>query len=502
MPINLTPSQRRYAWVAGDLRYRLRNNQQIAKDAADEAFKTFLKFLLYCHRRFGKSDYGLTWLTEDCIKNPGSVSAYFAPVKEGLSDYIQPIIAQTYSDCPQDLQPVLDSSLTLHFPNGSTIIFRGSNNKSHRTKRGNAFRKVFIDEPRDVDELNVLLESVVLPSLFSTEGQVMLGSTPPDTEDHDLSTIKDQAEREGWYFHWDITQSAKSDPQDFPQDRIDQWRRETIDKAAWQREYMAVLTKDPTKTVIPEWSVNHEQPIERDEFFQFYHKYVSMDLGVKDKHAGIFGFYDFKRAVLFIESEFTLKDAEVLTKTIAQRVEDEEVRLGYQLLHDKENPLYKDLAVNEKVYRRIADNNNPLLVNDLNSDYGLDFFGTRKDELFAMINMTREWVNDDRIVVAPTCKELLGCLRNALWDKNKKELARSKVYGHFDALMALVYLVRNIDTQTNPVPKYYGKRYDTHGIPLNANAMPETQASKLAQIFKIKSPINDAREQFARGGGQ
>ncbi len=85
-------------------------------------------------------------------------------------------------------------------------------------------------------------------------------------------------------------------------------------------------------------------------------------------------------------------------------------------------------------------------------------------------------------------------------DENKKELARSKVYGHFDALMALVYLVRNIDTQTNPIPKYYGKRYDVHGIPVNARAEVPTQALELARIFNVKSDREAARERFARGG--
>lgn len=500
MQIVLQPDEIRAAWSIGELGYRLRENQKIARQAAAKAFEKFIKFMLYCHRRFGKSDFGLTWLTEDCVKNPGSVSAYFAPVKEGLSDYIQPIIAQVYSDCPEDMKPVLDASLTLHFPNGSTIIFRGSNNKSHRTKRGNAFRKVFIDEPRDVDELNVLLESVVIPSLFSTKGQVMLGTTPPDQEDHDLNEIKTQAEREGWYFHWDITQSAKSDPLDFPQERIDQWQRETVDKAAWLREYMAVLTKDPTKTVIPEWSYEYVQKAERDEYFPFYHKYVAMDTGVRDKTAAIFGFYDFRRARLFIEAEFTLKDAEVITDRIAREVKQHEYALEYQLTHDKTSDVYKNLAVNEKVYRRIADNNNLILINDLDSKHGLDFFPTRKDELIAMINELRELVKDGRVIVAPNCKELIGCLANGIWDKNKKELARSKTYGHFDALMALIYLVRNIDWFTNPIPKYYGKRYDIHNIPIGERQVIPTAVDSVRLAFQQKNNRDDMRERFAKNG--
>ena len=144
------------------------------------------------------------WLTEDCIQHPGSVSAFFAPVKEGLRDYILPIIAQTFSDCPPKFLPLLDANLTLDFPNGSKIIFRGSNNQQHRVRRGNSFRRVYIDEARDVDDLDTLLESVVIPSLFSVEGKVIIGSTPADIEDHPLHQIKVAAERDGWFYHCDI----------------------------------------------------------------------------------------------------------------------------------------------------------------------------------------------------------------------------------------------------------------------------------------------------------
>ena len=41
---------------------------------------------------------------------------------------------------------------------------------------------------------------------------------------------------------------------------------------------------------------------------------------------------------------------------------------------------------------------------------------------------------------------------------------RSKKYGHYDHLAALVYLVRGIDTNTNPIPKLYKINEDTHWI--------------------------------------
>ncbi|MDE2020352.1 MAG: terminase family protein [Patescibacteria group bacterium] len=488
-------SKTRAAWLIGELGYRYRQGQKVARQSWISASKKSIKFYIECNRRYGKSTFGLLWLAEDAIKFPGGSSAFFAPVKEGLKDYIVPIIEQTFGDCPRDLAPELDSTLTLNFPNGSKIVFRGSNMQQHRHRRGNAFRRVYIDEARDVDELNNLLESVVIPSLFSTEGRVIIGSTPADTEDHDLRQIREVAERDGWFFHSDIYDAMRYDPKDFPSERVEQWKRETLDSVAWEREYLAKWVKDPTKIIVPEWDDKYvlTEPI-RDQFFPHYQKYVAMDLGVRDKTAAIFGYYDFKRAKLVIESEFCLQDSAVRTDTIAAMIKSVEESLDYQRVHERGVRLEQK----DRVHLRVADNNNPLLINDLNSLHGLDFFPTRKDELPAMINLTREMVKDGRILIDKTCHELLGCLRNAIWDKNKRELARSKVYGHFDALMALVYLVRNLDTTSNPIPQHFGKSPYSHAIQMKSFE-PSTGAYQLARIFNVQTDAEKSRENFIGG---
>lgn len=455
-----------------------------------------------CTRRLGKSTWGLLILSESCIKYPGSKAGFYAPVKEGLKDYIVPIIDKAFADCPADLRPVLDSSLTLKFPNGSSIIFRGSNNQQHRVRRGNDLRIAFIDEARDVDDLDTLVESVVIPSLFTAEGRLIISSTPADTEDHPLHAIKQAAEREGWYSRYTIYDANRYDEEDFPISRIELWKKETKDPIAWQREYMAMWVKDPTKTVIPEWDDKYIQPAPRDECFQFYHKYDALDSGVTDKTAGLLAYYDFKRAVLFVEDEFTLQDSEVITDRIAKEFKTREVALEYQLIHDKNDARYRSLNQHQKVFRRVADNDNLILINDLNSLYSLDFFATGKDQLVAEINMCREFVKDGRIIVDSRCVELIGCLRNGVWDKKREKLAKSKLFGHFDALMALVYLVRNIDTHSNPIPQFFGKTWATHaGVPMNASD-PTRATDALAKAFNVQNLRQQARADFAKGGGR
>ena len=172
-----------------------------------------------------------------------------------------------------------------------------------------------------------------------------------------------------------------------------------------------------------------------------------MDSGVRDKTAVLFAYYDFKQAKLFVQREFWLSGETVRTDHIASRVKALELELEY-----------------DKVYRRMADCNNLVLVNDLNSVYKLNFYPTTKDSLEAMINKVRIWIGDGRISIDPSCKELIGCLENGIWNKNRDDFGRSKVYGHFDALAALQYLVRNIDTMTNPIPRMHNKSIYTHSV--------------------------------------
>jgi hypothetical protein len=44
-------------------------------------------------------------------------------------------------------------------------------------------------------------------------------------------------------------------------------------------------------------------------------------------------------------------------------------------------------------------------------------------------------------------------LKFGVWEENRKQFARSNTYGHFDAFAALMYFLRVVDYQTNPIPK-------------------------------------------------
>ena len=69
-----------------------------------------------------------------------------------------------------------------------------------------------------------------------------------------------------------------------------------------------------------------------------------------------------------------------------------------------------------------------------------------------MVNNLRVWFANGRIEIDDSCTLLIDSLKYGLWNEKRTEFASSKVLGHYDAVAALMYLVRNIDESTNPIP--------------------------------------------------
>ena len=211
------------------------------------------------------------------------------------------------------------------------------------------------------------------------------------------------------------------------------------------------------------------QDYSKDEYWKYYHKYVSMDLGVRDKTAALFAGYDFLEAKLFILDEMVMAGPEMTTDKLAIAIADKE----------------KDSFGGAEVYRRVADNNNLLLLQDLTTLHGLTFSPTTKGSLEAMINRLRLWVKQGKIVISPKCTELIGCLETGIWKKNRKEFDRSPLYGHFDALAGLMYLVRNVRENVTPIPALYNLSQDSHFIEEKDNYETTQNISMIKKMFRL-----------------
>jgi hypothetical protein len=427
-----------YLWQIGELSWKYKPLQKRFSDAWQRAQKISKKFFLTSGRRTTKSSWLLLTDFETCLQEPNTPIAFIAPVEKAVSEYIQQIGNDLLADCPPEIRPEWHSqSCQYRFPNGSAISFAGSNQQSYNNLRGKKFKRADVDEGAFIDNLKELIEGVLIPAISDSNGLLRVSSTPPDTPEHPYKEYYQQAMLNGYGAHFTIYDA------DYTPEWIETWAKEVggKDSDTFKREYLAQFVIDPNKLIIPEWNDKWSENTRQTDLFQFYDKYFSLDIGAVDKTVGLLFWYDFGNACAVFEDEIIFEGRRWTTDNLAAE------------LRAKEFGHWGEKA---KVYRRVADCDNLILLSDLTLLHKLPIIPTSKNSLNAMVNQARMWVKSGRVRVNPRCKLLIQTLRDGIWNKTKDEFARTTALGHMDALASFIYGIRNIDEAHNPVPATYG----------------------------------------------
>lgn len=474
----------RLAWSIGRLDYMKLPLQKKFDADYERAKLVNNEFYLEASRRASKSSWLFIKFNELCRRHAGTHYAFVAPVAKGLDQYVEKIMSEVLTDCPPDLRPKLDvAKHILRFRNGSTITFAGSDNKTYNHLRGNKFAGAGVDEAGFIDSLRELIEDILRPALFDSHGSLIACTTPPDLPDHPWFEFYGAALLKGYGAHYTIydTHYTEAEINSFAAKFSRALDPEDGKKSiAFRREMLCEHVVDREKLIIPEWKPEFEMDWRDKQFFSFYHKYEGMDngAGVMDFTITLLGHYDFRKAWLVIDAEVgPMKEEGVRTDFLAAGIRQAEVEAGY-----------------DKIYRRVGDNNNKILLQDLAGIHKLPFTPARKDDLQAMVNQARLWVSAGRVRVNPRCKYTIGCLKNGVWNRNRDDWAHTMTWGHFDALAALIYMIRVIDVATNPIPANFGMDIQTHNLnPAAKNASPNYEA--IRQAFRMK-PIKGNTEDW------
>lgn len=444
------------AWKEGRLDYLRRNTQKLLKQKWLESKLVSRKCYWECTRRLGKSTELLMTMHEECRKAPGRKCVFFAPVKDGLLDYIEPIIEETYSDCPNHLRPQFDRHrFLLSFDNSSRILFRAANNKQYRVRRGLGAHLAGIDEAREIDNLMELIDSIIMPALFSNDGHLIISSTPADTRSHPLYQIRSRAMAEGWHVPISIYDAQRLDPYVYSEERIKEWKKETMKdpdgQARWEREFEIKWSIVQSRIAVPEWeSPRYVMDFPRDPYYKFYNHYFGLDWGSKDFTALLMATHNFRKGRLEFDLEMAFSGKDVRSDLIAEKVRPAYRHLyGVDLFDRTRYPMIH-------TYRQVSDSADPILINEINKESGMSFVPVEKAHtLEAMLQEFRILVMRGKIVVHPRCQLLIYCLENAVWTEKRDELDDDQYARHFDHLMAAVYLSRMVDWEANPIPKDY-----------------------------------------------
>ena len=423
-------------WHRGNTLWKMHDGQLVIETAYQSVMG--MLFVANCSRRFGKT----FWIVKECdkvarSKNKARVKIATAFLTD-LEEFIIPAFEQFYEDCPEELRPKWRESKKKYiFKNGSEIQLIGLDRKPNGG-RGNYCDLYVFDEAAFIKNVSYIYSSVVVPMTMYRKGaRVIMISTPPKSPDHDFKEFVVKAKAEGAYIELDIYKNPLATP-----DIIAKYKKECLTETDWQREYLCQFVTDQTLAIVPEMAGYNYKWAGRDENYHYYHKYNAMDLGVRDLNINLYAYYDFKRAKLVVERESVMNGPEMTTEKLHKAIAKNELELWADKDGKPTTP-----------HKRVADNNNPLLLLDLGSIHNMFFHSTSKDDLHAMVNEMRNWFASGRVEIDESCTYLLGSLQYGLWNDKRSEFARSKVLGHYDAVAALMYLIRNIDQATNPIPR-------------------------------------------------
>lgn len=397
------------------------------------------EFFLLCSRRFGKTSIMSLISIEFAIRYPESQIRFACPTQKGLKKIIRPIYSKFLIDCPEDLKPEWKAQDSEYmFPNGSEITASGVNKDAVENLRGQNSHLNLLTEVGFMDNAEYVLRSVLSPQTLTTGGKTIMESTPSDEGmSHESYTI---------FIGCDASKAAKTrtiyDIDPLPEGFLEKAIKDSGGEHTehFKREYLCQWVTNSDRLIIPEFDEGkHVRSVEPGRFREFYRNYTIMDLtgGANDKQGHLFGYYDFEKGAIVVKRESEIAAKDVTTETIAKDI------------LDNEKAAFDKLAV----HYRWSDNNNLIMLRDLAKEHNLPFSPTSKDSLQAMISKVRVWMSEGRIIIDPSCEMLIKNLKYGIWSKNFKEFARTKDYGHFDLLAALVYFVRNVDEFENPIPK-------------------------------------------------
>jgi terminase large subunit-like protein len=447
------------SWAIGRLRYKLQPQQRVVYDTIKRCPPEEI-FSVVCSRGFGKTFIGSNIAIELSRQATNANIIIISSTLKKLRTIIKPAFDTLLEDCPAEFLPKYNSQDSVYaFPTGVNVHLCAGEKGHVKDLRGiHNVILVLIDEAgffgdeESTYPLDYVIEHILNPMFLraKVKPRTIMLTTPPETPNHPIKAYHDVAKAKGCAATFTIYES------DIPPEKIAEAKERCKDPLAWRREYLCEWVVDESRLIIPEWrnyfvgdTREHEFVSGYDEkapLLKFWDKYFSLDIGSVDKTVGLLAFYNFQEARLYFADEIIRQGREWTTEDLAADIKTKEaLRWGE----------------GAKIYRRIGDTNNQILLSDLTTLHKLPISGTTKASvadggLLAMVSEARMWVNSGRVRVHPRCRLLIASLSDGMWTAKKDEFARSVALGHMDALASFIYMIRNIDALHNPVPVTYG----------------------------------------------
>lgn len=469
------------AWFRGELSSLLLHSDQLAVYDTYRAWEAqdpklsqgqFPRvYVLDIGRRWGKTTLRFVVRVEDCIRRPGGVYRYVSAYQKDVEEIVDDIAQRVLEDCPRELRPSYRlagkadggsdprrAGPGFYFParDGQVSVLKLVGlDKNPDGLRGRASDGDDISEAGFIRHLRYSVKNVLYHQYQGrSHARMCLESSAPKVPGTDYDDIfLADAKARGAYVYRTIMDNPLLTAEE----------KEEFIRAAGGRgnpdcdiELFNIRSRDDKRVVVPEF--DRKQHVKRLERPRYADCYVSLDPGMRDLCAILWGYWDFERAVLVIERDFAERNAS--TARVAQVIRETEAELWTDLVAFRHGELKRN------PYLRVSDTD-LRLIHDLWTEHGIAVnpvdktTGAKTELKEAAVHSLRAAIGRGQVVIDPACKTLIAHLDAAHWNTKRTDYERSEVYGHFDCLDALVYLWRSIVRNRNvQAPHTLGKPTD------------------------------------------
>lgn len=478
-------------WRAGDLTWLLDEGQLAALAMVSSGRAR--RYVLAWARRRGKTWFFVAWAFMQALMNPKGWIPYAAPTGKMVADFVVPIATLFANTAPADLRPEVVGD-EIRFHNGAVIPMYGCEDERKADRlRGNSAVAGVIDEGGFIPVLDYVVRSVMLPMTLTTDGVIVLGSTPPTTPAHPFTALKEEAERRGAYMHLDVYSNPGLTPQ-----QIAAYCEECggPQSATFLREGLALFVTDPEKAIVPEWAQLGADGLQNSRAIvgtvprpAYFDAYVVGDLGYVDLTVILFAYWHFDLALIVVEAELVLQRS--TSAQIQAGVDAIERELWCVEVAGVWRPLPRQItriidappitradmaSLQEPAVRAAAPPDGP----------PLDWSPPRKADRAAGVNALRLDVQRRAYAIHPRCRTLISHLQSGVWNERRTDFERSADGGHNDGVAAAMYLSRSIDRQANPYPPPTFNRHEQFVPPAAQRLLREQAAGGWAALTPRK----------------
>ena len=412
-------------------------------------------------RQVGKSWSAIAFRLSEMQRRPGSIYRYAALTGKSCAAIVIPTFEALAATMPRGVLPKLSEQKgTITAPNGSTLVFAGTDNEQFDRLRGPRAHGIDLDESAFYADLEAV-ERALLPQLNTTHGDVCYLSSPPESPAHPFAKRDAAHQASGNWSKATIYDSPRYSAEDIEgieraeAERLGMTREELLASTYWEREYRANIVTEETRAALPAWTDEAAATLVGDWVRPtHFDGYVGLDVGRwGDPHFAALGYHDPATNTFTIEHELEMRSA----PTHIGAFIDEVKRLETEAwgVNRWEGTLYGvtrediaqwpehlrylfDEAAPRQPFFRVGDDDARLVI-DVRATHGYAVVPATKPDKYKRIDDLNQRIRERRWRVHRRCVRTIEQYRSTLWNRSRSEWERTDK-DHGDAVDVSSYV--------------------------------------------------------------